>query len=102
MTTTWRAAADTLVSDLRHVFGDRLQSVVAYGPQVDGVSEAPLTCLALVASLGIDDLEACARVEPEWERRHVATPLILPADEFRRSLDAFPLEYGEIVRAHER
>ena len=32
----------------------------------------------------------------------MATPLILPESEFRRSLDAFPLEYGEIIRAHER
>src|SRR5207244_8096683 len=31
----------------------------------------------------------------------IATPLVLPEDEFRRSLDAFPLEYGEIIRAHE-
>jgi hypothetical protein len=100
--TSWRAEAETLVSDLRHVFGSRLQSVVAYGPHIEGVDEAPLTCLALVESLGIDDLEACARVEAEWERRRLATPLILPAEEFRRSLDAFPLEYGEIIRAHER
>jgi hypothetical protein len=28
--------------------------------------------------------------------------LILPEHEFRRSLDAFPLEYGEIIRAHAR
>jgi hypothetical protein len=32
----------------------------------------------------------------------VATPLLLPESEFRRSLDAFPLEYGEIVRTHQR
>jgi hypothetical protein len=100
--TSWRAAADTLVSDLRHVFANRLRSVVAYGPHIEGADEAPLTCLVLVGSLGFSDLEACARIAPEWERRHLATPLILPEDEFRRSLDAFPLEYGEIVRAHER
>ena len=100
--TSWRAAADTLVSDLRHVFANRLRCVVAYGPHIEGADEAPLTCLALVGSLGFSDLEACARIAPEWERRHLATPLILPEDEFRRSLDAFPLEYGEIVRAHER
>jgi hypothetical protein len=100
--TSWRAAADTLVSDLRHVFANRLRSVVAYGPHIEGADEAQLTCLALVESLGFSDLEACARVAPEWERRHLATPLILPEDEFRRSLDAFPLEYGEIIRAHER
>lgn len=102
MTSTWRAAAETLVTDLRHVFAARLRSVVAYGPHIEGVDEAPLTCLALVESLSVSDLEACARVETEWERRRLATPLLLPEDEFRRSLDAFPLEYGEIIRAHER
>jgi hypothetical protein len=39
---------------------------------------------------------------PAWRRERLATPLILPEDEFRRSLDAFPLEFGEIVRVHER
>ena len=102
MATSWQASAETLVSDLRHIFGTRLASVVAYGPQLDGAEDAPLTCLALVESLGIGDLEACARIEAEWERRRLATPLILPIDEFRRSLDAFPLEYGEIIRTHQR
>jgi hypothetical protein len=101
MTSTWRGAADTLVSDLRHVFAGRLRSVVAYGPHIEGVNEAPLTCLALVESLQLADLEACARVAAEWEHRRLATPLILPDEEFRRSLDAFPLEYGEIIRAHQ-
>jgi len=36
-----------------------------------------------------------------WQRERIGTPLLLPEDEFRRSLDAFPLEYGEIQRAHE-
>jgi hypothetical protein len=99
---TWRTAADTLVSDLRHVFAGRLRSVLAYGPHIEGVDEAPLTCLALVESLSVSDLEACARVEPEWERRRLATPLLVPEDEFRRSLDAFPLEYGEMIRSHQR
>jgi hypothetical protein len=102
MTQTWTSAADTLVSDLRRVFANRLLSVVAYGPHIEGAAEAPLTCLALVESLELSDLEACAGLAQEWERRHLATPLVLPADEFRRSLDAFPLEYGEIIRAHAR
>ena len=102
MTSTWQAAAGSLAADLRSVFGDRLRSVVAYGPHLEGDADAPLTCMALVTSLTIDDLEGCARFAARWERSHVATPLILPESEFRRSLDAFPLEYGEIVRAHER
>jgi hypothetical protein len=48
------------------------------------------------------DLEACARKAAQWQRSQIATPLILPQGEFLRSLDAFPLEYGEIIRAHSR
>ena len=102
MTPTWQSAALALVGDLRHVFGDRLRSVVAYGPQLDGHAAAPLTCLALVGSLNIGDLDACAHEAAKWRRANVATPLILPEAEFRSSLDAFPLEYGEIVRTHQR
>jgi hypothetical protein len=94
--------ASQLAADLRTAFGDRLVSVVAYGPHLEGHTEAPLTCLALVTTLTLADLERCAGFVPHWSRARVATPLILPEDEFRRSLDAFPLEYGEIIRAHDR
>lgn len=99
---TWRHAAAALVTDLRHIFAGRLRSVVTYGPQIEGEGDAPLTSLALVDSLGISDLEACARMAHHWTRQGLAVPLILPEEEFRRSLDAFPLEYSEILRAHER
>lgn len=98
---SWRHAAAALVADLRHIFAGSLRSLVAYGPQIDGDGDAPLTCLVLVDSLGIDDLEACARMANHWERQGLAIPLIVTDQEFRGSLDAFPLEYGEILRAHE-
>ncbi|MGH9348237.1 MAG: hypothetical protein ACRD26_13340 [Vicinamibacterales bacterium] len=94
------AAADragTLLSDLRRIFGDRLLSLIVYG---DPDESAPLSCLALVTTLDTTDLDACARVRHSWERQGLATPLVLPEHEFRRSLDAFPLEYSEMVRAH--
>ena len=102
MTPAWQSAALELVSDLRDIFGNRLQSVVSYGPHLDGQPTAPLTCMALVSDLSVGDLDACARSSARWERRHLATPLLLRDSEFRSSLDAFPLEYGEIVRAHHR
>jgi hypothetical protein len=102
MSSSWKAAAESLASDLHHVFNDRLRSVVAYGAHLEGDADAPVTCLALVSSLTTEDLEGCAKLSSRWERSRVATPLILPESEFRRSLDAFPLEYGEIIRAHER
>jgi hypothetical protein len=99
---SWRPSAAALVADLTHVFGSRLRALVAYGPRVEGDEDAPLTCLALVESIGVTDLDVCASMARHWEQQRIATPLILPDHEFRRSLDAFPLEYGEILRAHER
>jgi hypothetical protein len=102
MASTWQAAAGSLVADLRSIFSDRLSSVVAYGGRLDGDGEAPLSCLVIVRDLSVSDLEACARRAGHWERSGVSTPLLMPEAEFRRSLDAFPLEFGEIMRAHER
>lgn len=79
------------------MFGERLRSLVVYGDQSEAV---PLACLALVRSLEMLDLDACARAVPAWHRQGLATPLILPEHEFRQSLDAFPLEYSEMARAH--
>ena len=102
MTPTWRPIAAALVTDLGHIFAARLRSVVAYGRRIEEDVDVPLTCLALVDSLAMVDLEACAHMSTRWGRQGLATPLILPDQEFRRSLDVFPLEYGEIIRAHER
>jgi hypothetical protein len=97
-------AADRIVTALRAIFGHRLRSVVAYGPHVENGSvdvAEPLSCLALVANLTIADLEASAARAHDWTRHQIATPLLLPEDEFRRSLDSFPLEYAEILRSHQ-
>src|SRR5919204_2315352 len=100
-----RPAGDRIVAALRAIFGERLRSVVAYGPHLDngGAADAtePFSSLALVTSITVADLEASAVRAHDWKRHHIATPLLLPEDEFRRSLDAFPLEYAEILRAHE-
>jgi hypothetical protein len=95
-------ATATLIADLRNIFGLRLLSIVSYGPHVQGAARVPATCLALVDSIGVSDLEACAGFTSRWHRAGLATPLLLTPAEFRSSLDAFPLEYGAIVRAHVR
>ncbi len=100
MTDSWRGAAERLAGDLRTIFGSRLRSVAAYGAHLDGHADGALTCLALVETLSMADLDGCAARAAGWHRSGIAIPLILPVDEFRQSLDAFPLEYGEILRAH--
>jgi len=95
------AHGERVVAALRTVFGTRLRSVVAYGPHVDDNRDGAFSCLALVTSVTVTDLEACAARTHGWQREGIATPLLLPEEEFRRSLDAFPLEYAEILRAHD-
>jgi hypothetical protein len=82
-----------LVDDLERVFGKRLRAVVAYGWRPQKLQPS----LALVESLDFDDLTACAARTAHWRRAGCATPLLLTPREFARSLDAFPIEYDEIL-----
>ena len=100
--------------ELRSIFADRLQSLVAYGLRTaaahDGAqgshgahgaaAPTPTTTLAIVASLGESDLRACADRMAAWHDAGLATPLLLAAGEFEQSLDAFPLEFGAIIADH--
>ena len=86
-----------IVDDLQRIFGSRLVAVMAYGWRPR--HQAP--SLALVRKLTLDDLTACAARTASWHRAGCATPLVLTAHEFARSLDAFPIEYGEILATGE-
>ncbi len=97
MDTAPRARLTPVIAAAERIFGTRLEAVVAYG-------RGPLAgrhSLVLVASLTHDDLIALAAAAPSWHAAGVATPLVLPRAEFTRSLDAFPLEYGDIIDTHE-
>jgi hypothetical protein len=92
-----RTAADVLAADLQRTFGSRLQALVAYGLDAD---DAQLHTLALVDRVTFDDLAACLPSTTRWSRAGLAVPLFLGRDEFDRSLDVFPVEYGHIVASH--
>jgi hypothetical protein len=86
-----------VVEDLQRIFGNRLEAIVSYGWRQQG----PIPTLALVQSLTFEDLNACAERARAWRRAGAAIPLLLTRADFARSLDAFPIEYGEIISRHE-
>ena len=91
------SAIDALARDLEDVFGPRLQALVAYaGSQGDGSVHS----CALVDGLAFADLVKCLPFTGRWHQRRVAVPLMLSADELRRTLDIFPLEYAAIAADH--
>jgi hypothetical protein len=99
-------AVHQLASHLTAIFGTRLVSIVIYGPWVvadAGPAPPPATAvntLALVEALEFADLSACAERAAAWEGSGLAMPLLLSRSEFVSSLDAFPLEFGDIVARH--
>ena len=100
LTAAERAAVESLVADLRRVFAGRLLSVVAYGLHSPAPPPRSVNTLALVERLAFDDLAACVPFTGEWRRRSLTVPLILEREEFFRTLDVFPLEYGDIIAHH--
>jgi hypothetical protein len=100
-------AVQSLDRDLRGIFGSRLQSLVIYGRRTAGEHDgdhghhaASTRTLAVVESLTADDLRASAGRVGAWHDAGLATPLLIAAREFERSLDAFPLEFGAILADH--
>jgi hypothetical protein len=108
-------AVGALERDLRGIFGSRLQSLAIYGQRGSAHAAhdahathghaahdhvAPTRTLAVVESMTLDDLRAAARQVERWHDEGLATPLVVAAHEFERSLDAFPLEFGAILADH--
>lgn len=88
---TLRRAFDRMAGDFERVLGARFVGLVAYS-----TDRAAVFATALTAA----DLDALSMLTEVWHRSGLATPLLLTSDEFRRSLDAFPLEYQAILDRH--
>jgi hypothetical protein len=94
---------ETFVADVRGIFGARLVAIVVYdavAPTVLDKTNHHIQTLTLVDALKFEDIAACAARNAGWARMGLATPLVVGHDEFRRSLDAFALEYGNIITTH--
>jgi len=93
MATSHGGSLAVQLHDLQDIFGERLHAFVAYGYP----GQHPEPGLAIVGAITADDLDRCASHAAAWHRAGCATPLLLTRDEFAGSLDAFPIEYGEIL-----
>ena len=88
---TVRHGYERMAGDFQRVFGNRFVALVAS----PGGAAA-----AFVASLSADDLQALGPLAEAWRRESAAVPLVMTPDEFRRSLDTFPLEYQSLLDHH--
>lgn len=86
-----RRAFDRMAGDFSRVLGSRFVALVAYSPD---------RAASFATSIDAADLDALSMLTEVWQRSGLATPLMLTSAEFRRSLDAFPLEYQAILDRH--
>ena len=108
---SWREAVDGLLADLRAVLDTRLRSLVVYEAHgmlgdTSATDEGELQhgdrvhTLVVVDDVRHADLARLAPLSKAWTKRGLAVPLILGAGEIRRSLDAFPLEFSQMIARH--
>jgi hypothetical protein len=95
-----RRALEALLADLKQVFGERLHALAAYGLDARAAHGGPLHAIALVERITFEDLTECAPFAPAWAGRGLDVPLLLEREEFARTLDVFPIEYGDIIAHH--
>lgn len=91
VTTALERGFSRLAADLQRVFGSRFVALVAYEQSAS---------VAFASTVNADDLDALGPLVGSWNHDGLATPLVVTPDEFRRSLDAFPLEYQAILDRH--
>lgn len=87
-----RRAFARLAADLQRTFGARFVALVASGPRAS---------VAFAEHISAGDLRALSAVSAAWHRDDLDTPLLITPGEFRRSLDAFPVEYQALLDRHD-
>ena len=92
-------AVGRLRSDLAQVLGARLLSLVTY--EAPGTDGHLVHALAVVEEFSADDLLRLAPAATGWKRAGLAVPLIFDRDELERVVDAFPLEFSQILAHHQ-
>jgi hypothetical protein len=79
------SVTDTVAAQLKEIFGNRVKMIAAFG--------ADSQICAILDDITITDLDKCASTFGKSR----PAPLLMPAAELSRALDAFPLELNEII-----
>jgi hypothetical protein len=94
---------NTLMEQLRAVYGTDLVAVVLYGSAARGEhleKHSDLNVLVVVERIGMEQLRKEAPVAQSWREAGNPPPLTLTRQEWLGSADIFPMEYADILAHH--
>ena len=94
---------DELVTQLRSAYGAQLSCVVLYGSAAGGEHvprKSDYNVVVLLARIEAGALAAASAVARAWRDAGNPPPMTMTVDEWRRSLDIFPMEYADILERH--
>lgn len=92
-----------LVSRLREAAGNNLQSLVLYGSAATGEFTPEYSNLNLLCVLRDTSFPALSKIAPVidwWAGKKHSAPSVLTAEEIRRSLDVFAIEFLDMKNQH--
>ncbi len=94
----------SLTERLQGAFGDRLISAILYGSAAVGdfqEHKSDLNVLCVLTKVTLSELAESEPIFRWWRELGNPSPLLMRADEVRRSQDCFPMEFHDI-HAHRR
>lgn len=94
---------DELVTQLRSAYGAQLSSVVLYGSAAAGEhvpKKSDYNVLVLLGRFEAAALAAASAVARAWSDAGNPPPMTMTMDEWRRSVDVFPMEYADMIERH--
>jgi predicted nucleotidyltransferase len=84
------------IADFKNIYGDELISIILYGSAARGeyvYKKSDINFLIVLSETGIQRLRAALAIVPKWQKRRVATPLMLTESYIQSALDSFPIEF---------
>ena len=92
-----------LTEDYKKIFGKDLVSLILYGSAAGGhyiKGKSDINLLVVLISEAINRIEDSLATVKNWQKRHVAVPLIMTKAFLESSLDCYPIEFLNMKNNH--
>ncbi|MDZ7264147.1 MAG: nucleotidyltransferase domain-containing protein [candidate division KSB1 bacterium] len=87
---------EEFTNDFKNIYGEDLIAIILYGSAARGeyiYKKSDINFLVVLSEAGIQRLRAALLLIPKWQKRRVATPLVLTESYIDSALDSYPIEF---------